>query len=62
VLAGRATHLAPVAIGLTLVFRPSWGLLTGAAFNPARAGPVTRPGRGGTVVIPNNCDMIRERI
>ena len=34
-LAGRAT-LAPVAIGLTLVFRPSWGLLTGAAFNPAR--------------------------
>jgi hypothetical protein len=62
VLAGRATHLAPVAIGLTLVFRPSWGLLTGAAFNPARAGPETWPGRGGTVVILNNCDMIRERI
>jgi hypothetical protein len=37
-------------------------VLTGAAFNPARAGPVTRPGRGGTVVFLNNCDMICERI
>ena len=61
-LDGRATHLAPVAIGLTLVFRPSWGLLTGAAFNPTRAGPVTRPGRGGTVVFLNNCYMMCEHI
>ena len=39
-LAGRAT-LAPVAIGLTLVFSILIEALTGAAFNPARAGPET---------------------
>ena len=37
-VAGRAAHLAPVAIGLTLVFNILMGgPLTGAAFNPARA-------------------------
>jgi aquaporin Z len=37
-VAGRAAHLAPVAIGLTLVFNILMGgALTGAAFNPARA-------------------------
>ncbi|HEY1911984.1 MAG TPA: aquaporin [Vicinamibacterales bacterium] len=41
-VAGRAAHLAPVAIGLTLVFNILMGgPLTGAAFNPARAlGPM----------------------
>jgi MIP family channel proteins len=41
-VAGRAAHLAPVAIGLTLVFNILMGgALTGAAFNPARAlGPM----------------------
>jgi len=41
-VAGRAVHLAPVAIGLTLVFNILMGgALTGAAFNPARAlGPM----------------------
>jgi aquaporin Z len=41
-VAGRADHLAPVAIGLTLVFNILMGgPLTGAAFNPARAlGPM----------------------
>lgn len=41
-VAGRAAHLAPVAIGLTLVFNfLMGGALTGAAFNPARAlGPM----------------------
>jgi len=41
-IAGRAAHLAPVAIGLTLVFNILMGgALTGAAFNPARAlGPM----------------------
>jgi hypothetical protein len=61
-VAGRAAHLAPIAIGLALVFSILMGGLTGAAFNPARTGPVTRPGRGGTVVCLNNCDMICERI
>ena len=46
-VAGRPAHLAPVAIGLTLVFGILMrGVLTGAAVNPARAGPVMRPGRG----------------
>ena len=41
-VAGRAAHLAPVAIGLTLVFNILMGgALTGVAFNPARAlGPM----------------------
>ena len=41
-VAGRAAQLAPVAIGLTLVFNILMGgALTGAAFNPARAlGPM----------------------
>ena len=41
-VAGRAAHLAPVTIGLTLVFNILMGgALTGAAFNPARAlGPM----------------------
>ena len=60
---GRHAYLAPVAIGLTLVFSILMGgALTGAAFNPARAGSVTRPGRGGTVVFLNNCYMICEHI
>jgi glycerol uptake facilitator-like aquaporin len=40
--AGRAAHLAPAAIGLTLVLNIDMGgALAGAAFNPARAlGPM----------------------
>jgi aquaporin Z len=48
-VAGRAAHLAPVAIGLTLVFNILMGgPLTGAAFNPqpcARAGSDDRDGQ-----------------
>ena len=49
VVAGRAAHLAPVAIGLTLVFNILMGgALTGAAFNPARAlGPMIVTGNLG---------------
>jgi len=62
-VAGRPAHLAPVAIGLTLVFGILMrGVLTGTAFNSARTGPVTRQGRGRTVVFLNNCDMICQRI
>jgi aquaporin Z len=48
-VAGRAAHLAPVAIGLTLVFNILMGgALTGAAFNPARAlGPMIVTGNLG---------------
>jgi aquaporin Z len=48
-VAGRAAHLAPVAIGLTLVFNILLGgALTGAAFNPARAlGPMIVTGNLG---------------
>jgi glycerol uptake facilitator-like aquaporin len=48
-VAGRAAHLAPVAIGLTLVLNILMGgALTGAAFNPARAlGPMIVTGNLG---------------
>ena len=48
-VAGRAAHLAPVAIGLTLVLNILMGgPLTGAAFNPARAlGPMIVTGNLG---------------
>ena len=48
-VAGRTAHLAPVAIGLTLVFNILMGgALTGAAFNPARAlGPMIVTGNLG---------------
>jgi aquaporin Z len=48
-VAGRAAHLAPVAVGLTLVFNILMGgALTGAAFNPARAlGPMIVTGNLG---------------
>jgi hypothetical protein len=61
-VAGRPAHLAPVAIGLTLVFSILMGALTGAAFNPARAGRVTRPGAAELLLFLNNCDMLCERI
>ena len=62
-VAGRAPHLAPIAIGPTLVLNILMGgALTGAAFNPAHARTVARPRHGGTVVFLNNCDMICERI
>jgi hypothetical protein len=38
------------------VFRPSWGLLTGAAFNPARAGPVTRPASSFSLYLRGSAD------
>ena len=38
------------------------GALTGAAFNPAHAGRVTRPGAAELLLFLNNCDMICERI
>jgi len=45
-VAGRAGNLAPLAIGVTLVFNIIMGgPLTGAAFNPARAlGPMAATG------------------
>jgi glycerol uptake facilitator-like aquaporin len=45
-VAGRAGNLAPLAIGVTLVFNiVMGGPLTGAAFNPARAlGPMVATG------------------
>ena len=45
-LAGRAGNLAPLAIGVTLIFNIIMGgPLTGAAFNPARAlGPMIATG------------------
>ena len=44
--AGRASSLAPLAIGMTLTFNILMGgALTGAAFNPARAvGPMVATG------------------
>ena len=42
---GRAVHLATVTIGLILVLSILMRALKGAAFNSARAGPVTRPAR-----------------
>jgi len=48
-VAGRAGNLAPLAIGVTLVFNIIMGgPLTGAAFNPARAlGPMVASGNFG---------------
>jgi MIP family channel proteins len=48
-VAGRAGNLAPLAIGVTLVFNIIMGgPLTGAAFNPARAlGPMVATGNFG---------------
>jgi aquaporin Z len=45
-VAGRTNHLAPLAIGMTLVLNIIMGgALTGAAFNPARAlGPMVATG------------------
>jgi len=45
-VAGRAGNLAPLAIGVTLIFNIIvGGPLTGAAFNPARAlGPMVATG------------------
>jgi glycerol uptake facilitator-like aquaporin len=45
-VAGRAGNLAPLAIGVTLIFNIIMGgPLTGAAFNPARAfGPMVATG------------------
>jgi glycerol uptake facilitator-like aquaporin len=45
-VAGRTGHLAPLAIGMTLVLNILMGgPLTGAAFNPARAlGPMVATG------------------